>query len=282
MKGVLLYQSDRLRDLVNPFTVLAQLWRQRTLIAQFTKRQLEVRHRGSFLGWLWPVLNPLLLFGVYGFVFMFVFDGRYGVRPGETRADYAVGVFLSLALMQIYIEVLNHSSVLIVANPNYVKKVVFPLEVLPVAVVAAAVVQGVIGIVLAGVAALILEVPIAATAAWLTVLGLPLLGLCLGTSWALAALGVFFRDLQHLIQTLALLLMFFSAVFYPAARIPDAFNWVKLNPFLQIMEAARAAVFGGRGPQGHTLLWLFLLSAAVMVLGYAFFKRARLSFPDLI
>jgi lipopolysaccharide transport system permease protein len=279
---LLLYQRESLGRLLNPIALAARLWRLRSLIIGFARRQLEVRHRGSHLGWVWPVLSPLLLLGIYGFVFMFVFDGRYGLRGDETRVDFAIGVFLSLSLMQLYIEVLHQSTAVITANPNYVKKVVFPLDVLPAAVVGAATVQCGVALMLAALAALVLGVQVTVTAWWLLVLMVPLLAFSLGTAWILAALGVFFRDVQHLVQVLALLLMFFSAVFYPASRIPEAFWVVKLNPFLHLMEAARGAVLAGARPDAVLLFVLYVLGLLVCVGGFAFFKRAQPAFPDLL
>src|SRR5436309_2615897 len=114
------------------------LWTQRELLWQFTLRNVEIRHKGSHLGLVWSFLSPLLMLGLYVLVFGYIFGGSYGVVPGETRLDYALGMLLGLTIFHLVAETLGVSPGLIIANPNFVKKVVFPLEILPVANVAGA------------------------------------------------------------------------------------------------------------------------------------------------
>ncbi len=110
-----------------PFAFVRDLWRHRELLWQFSLREVELRHRGSHLGLIWSLLNPLLMLSLYVFVFGYIFGGRFGVLPNETRMDFALGVFLGLSIFQFLAETLSAAPNLIVVNPNFVKKVVFPL-----------------------------------------------------------------------------------------------------------------------------------------------------------
>src|SRR5882757_10050444 len=111
-----------------PLRFATALWRHRELLWQFTLRNVELRHRGSHLGLIWSLLNPLLMMGLYVFVFGYIFGGKFSVLPNETKIDYALAIFLGLTVFQIFAEVLATAPTVIISNPNFVKKVVFPLE----------------------------------------------------------------------------------------------------------------------------------------------------------
>src|SRR5690606_23088229 len=125
---------------------LDDLWRHRELLWQFTMRNVELRHKGSHLGLIWSFLNPMLMLGLYVLVFGYIFDGSFGVLPNETRVDFGLGIFLGLTLYHFAAEVLVTAPGIVVSNPNFVKKVVFPLEILPAANVGAAVIHLLIGL----------------------------------------------------------------------------------------------------------------------------------------
>ena len=148
-------QDSRYRSPANPANrlgTMAVLWLHRSLIWQFTIRNVELRHKGSYLGLAWSFLSPLLNFSLYMFVFGYVFGGHYGEVPNETKVEYALGLFIGLATMQLVVETIATSPLLIVSQPNFVKKVVFPLDVLPVASVGASVFHFLISITIAVVA----------------------------------------------------------------------------------------------------------------------------------
>jgi lipopolysaccharide transport system permease protein len=262
---------------------LADLWQHRELLWQFTQRNVELRHKGSHLGLIWSFANPLLMLGLYVFVFGFIFGGRFGVIPDETRIDYGLGIFLGLSLFHFLAEVLSISPTLIVSNPNFVKKVVFPLEILPAAAVGAAAVHLVISLVLLLLGILTFGHGLNLGVLWLPAVVLPLCFLALGTAWFFSALGVFFRDTTQIIQFLAAVLMFASAVFYSAAKIPaPAWTILKFNPLLLAIEIARDGVLWLKAPNGTHLSYLWIASLLVCWLGHAAFKKMKPAFADVL
>lgn len=265
-------------------SLTSNLWRQRNLGWQFTKRQVELRHKGSHLGLVWSFLGPLLMLGLYVLVFGFIFDGRFKPETAaETRIEYALVVFLGLALHHFVAEVMATSPILITGNPNFVKKVVFPLEILPAANVGGALVHFLItlGLVFAG--ALLSGAPLTWGVLWLPLLLLPLLLAALGFSLGLSAIGVFWRDIMHITQFSILALLFASAVFYPISKIPPtAWAVLKFNPLLLIIDEARGTAFWGRPLNFVHLGYLYAFGLGAYLAGATLFQRLRGSFADVL
>lgn len=246
---------------------------------------MELRHKGSHLGLVWSFLGPLLMLGLYVLVFGFIFDGR--LKPDvavESRVEYALAVFLGLAIHHFIAEVMTLSPLVVVAQPNFVKKVVFPLAVLPAASVGAALVHFLITLGLVFLGALLVGVPIAwSTAGWLPVILLPLVMAALGAALAFSALGVFWRDLVQIAQFLSLALLFASAVFYPIAQIPEAaWTFLRFNPLIHWIEEARNAVFWGQPPGLRHLAYLYASGAGAAILGGWIFQKLRGTFADVL
>jgi lipopolysaccharide transport system permease protein len=264
--------------------VSASLAKNRSLWWQFVKRQVELRHKGSHLGLAWSFISPLLMLGLYVLVFGFIFEGR--LKPDaavESRIEYALVVFLGLALHHFVAEVLTSAPGLIAGNPNFVKKVVFPLELLPAANLGAAGVHLLITLGLVFTGALIGGVPITAGVAWLPVLMVPLLLGALGLSLALASMGVFWRDVVQITQFLVLVLMFASAVFYPVSKIPPAaWDFLRYNPLLLLIEQARSTAFWGQPMNFRHLGYLYAFGFAAYGVGALLFQRLRGSFADVL
>ncbi len=258
------------------------LWSRRELIVQFTHRSIEIRHRGSKLGALWSLLNPLTMLGLYFVVFGIIYEQRFGVLPGETRYDFSLALFLGLTLFHGFTEMLSWSPALITSNPNFVKKVVFPLEVLPVAQTGAALFhQGVsLGLVLIGSA--FGTTGLTWTVLWLPVILLPLLLLSLGMSWFLAGLGVFIRDVGQVTAFVATALLFASAVMYPPSRIPESLDFLRFNPLLQIVDLARNVVLWQQPMPWARLAYVYAFGVAVFGVGAVFFSLLRKSFAEVI
>lgn len=268
--------------LLNPITIGKNLRRHRILLGQFTWRNIELQHKGSLLGLTWSVLNPLLLFSVYGFVFIVIFDGRFGVVTTETRVDYAIGLFLGMALLQLFQETMLSAPVIIVQNPNYVKKVVFPIEILPAAAFCAAFFRCLISLTLVVLAAALWGPGLGPTVFWLPLIVLMLGLLSIGVGWMLAALGVFLRDIAPLMQFFSVLLMFMSAVFYSIDRIPKFFGFLRFNPLLVVVEAARDALLWHRSPSTGSLLYLGVVSLVTCLVGHALFCSVKPAFSDVV
>jgi lipopolysaccharide transport system permease protein len=262
---------------------LADLWQHRELFWQFSLRNIELRHKGSHLGLIWSFLSPLLMLGLYVLVFGFINRGRFGVLPNETWIDYGLGIFMGLTLFHFISEILSISPGIIVSNPNLVKKVVFPLEILPAARVGAAVFHFLIslGLVLLGLA--LSSHGLQPGLLWLPLVILPIVLLGLGIAWLIAALGVFLRDIGPIVQFLSLALMFASAVFYPASKIPpEIWTYLRFNPLLLAIEILRDIALWQRPFNPHHLAYLWVCSVLACYLGHACFKKMKAGFADVL
>lgn len=265
---------------VAPF--ITDLWRHRELLWQFTVRNVELRHKGSHLGIIWSLLNPLLMLGLYVLVFGYIFGGHFGIIPDESRVDYALGIFIGLTLFHFFAEVLTIAPTLIIGNPNFVKKVVFPLEILPAASVWGAVFHLLISLGLAMLSILCFGRGIPVTILWLPVIIAPLVLLGLGTSWFFSALGVFFRDIGQIMQFLSMALLWASGVFFTAQKYPEAWVYLRFNPLLLAIDLSRDAALWAR-PLNYThLVYLYLAGLLVCTVGHLAFKRMKPAFADVL
>ena len=281
-----LYGKSTFVSLLNPFAPVRTLWRNRDLLWQFTVRNVQIRHKGSMLGIVWAILNPLLTLTVYVFVFGFVFQGSFGVVETESRWDYGLGIFLGLAIFQMVAEAIAVAPNLITGQPNFVKKVVFPLEVLPAAAVGSGTFHMLITLTMVAIGAIVGGHPLTIHALQLPLVLLPILAFSLGLAWFLAALGVFFRDLGLVVGAFSTALMFASAIFYPAIRVqneaPGAWAILKFNPLLHTVEMAREAVLWSQPISWTILGWLYLSGILTASMGFACFARLKRAFADVV
>lgn len=280
------HRQSLIVSLFNPFAPARSLWRHRELLWQFIVRNIQMRHKGSMLGIVWAILNPLLTLTVYVFVFGFVFGGSFGVVESESRWDYGLGIFLGLAIFQMVAETIVVAPNLITTQPNFVKKVVFPLEILPAALVGSAAFHMLITLTMVAIGVMLGGHPLTVHALQLPLILLPILAFCLGLAWLFAALGVFFRDLGQVVGALATALMFASAIFYPAIRVeteaPVAWLFLKYNPLLHTVEMAREAVLWAQPVSWTTLGWLYVSGGLTASIGFAVFVRLKRAFADVI
>jgi lipopolysaccharide transport system permease protein len=273
-------------SLWNPLAPVLPLVRHSALLRQFARRMIEQRHRGSFLGLAWTVLSPLLSLAIYTFVFGFVFRGRFTDSPTETNLDYALGIFVGLVLFNFLGEVLSQSPGTIVSQPNLVKKVVFPLEVLPAAAVGSALFTAgiTLGLALAGV--VVLGHGLDAHVFLLLLILPPVVLIGMGCAWFLAALGVFIRDISAAMPFIVQILVYMSAVFYPLRLVEKAplllQKIVLANPLLHAVESTRRVVLWHQPVESSTLLMLWVTGVAFCVIGYAVFHKLRPAFADVI
>lgn len=260
---------------------LFQLYSHRELIWQLTVREMQQRYRGSYLGALWSLVTPLALLTVYTFVFSVVFDGRWGDRnrPGE----FVLTLFAGLLAFNVFGECVTRAPGLIVAVPSYVKKVVFPLEILPVVVLASALINSAIYVALLLAGSLILWGQLASTAIFLPLLYLPLSCLTLGLAWFLASLGVFVRDLTPGITIAVQIIFFLSPVFYPPESVPEPWRWIiRVNPLTTILNGFRQVLLWESAPDWRAWLAVVVFSLVTLVAGYYWFARAKPSFADVV
>ncbi len=265
----------------SPLAFASDLWRQRELLWQFTLRNVELRHKGSHLGLIWSFLNPLLMLALYVVALGYIFGGKYGVMPNETKMDYGLGIFLSLTLFHFIAEVLGISPSLIVGNPNFVKKVVFPLEILPAANVGAAVIHMLISLGLVLISLLVFGHGIPLSALWLPVIIAPLILLGLGISWFFSALGVFFRDISQIMAFFSMALLWMSGVFFTAQHY-SAWVYLRFNPLLLAIDLARDVALWNRPINLHHLGYLYLTGFLACVLGHLAFRKMKPAFADVL
>lgn len=266
----------------NPVMILLNFWRLRQLISQFTKRDIISRYRGSYLGVLWSFLTPLFMLIVYTFVFSVVFKARWGT-DGGSKTEFALILFSGLITFNIFSEVVSRAPGLIINNVNYVKKVVFPLEILPIVTLVSALFNAAISLLILIIGLAVLMGVFNWTIIFLPLVLCPLLLLSLGLSWFLASLGVFLRDISQIIGVVIQILMFLTPIFYPATAIPTDFRTLLyLNPLSYVIEDMRRILVWGQFPEWGWLLWGTLLSAIVAILGYTWFQRTRGGFSDVL
>lgn len=257
-------------------------WQHRQLLWELTRREVVRRYRGSALGAVWLVLAPLLMLAVYAFVFGVVFQVRWG-GVGESKPMFAAVLFCGVSVFALFADVLNRSPVLILENVNYVKKVVFPLEILSyVAVLAACLHFGFSLLVLLGFVGVAIGVPPATLLALPLVL-LPFLLVLVGLSWLVAALGVFLRDVAQVTGFITTAMMFLSPVFYPVSAVPESYRHLLwFNPMTHVVEMFRSILIFGRWPTWAELLVWWLVAALALALGHGVFRRLRGGFADVL
>jgi lipopolysaccharide transport system permease protein len=274
---------------LNPFSMAAGLWRLRDLTWQFASRELLERHKGAMLGVIWNVLSPLLTLSVYTFVFGFVLNVRWENRGGHAWSDmdphlsFALILFCGHSVAHLFTESVSRAPMIIASRPNLVRKVVFPLEILPVSVLGAGMVTLTVSLAILAVCLLAFAGKIPLTAPLVVVPLIPLIMLSLGVSWFLASLGVFLRDVRNVVQVVVHVIVFMSAVFYPIERVPEQWQpLVYYNPLAVIIENARRPLLWGELPQWDRLAWITLLAAVVMQAGYAWFMRTKRGMADVV
>ena len=267
---------------ISPKEMTASLWRNRSLIKALVQREVIGRYRGSVMGILWSFLNPVFMLAVYTFVFSVVFKARWS-GGSESKTEFALILFAGLIVFNLFAECFNRAPGLILANVNYVKKVVFPLEILPWVALGSALFHAMISLGVWFIAYLILFGVPHITVLLLPLVILPLLLLIMGLTWGLASLGVYLRDVSQFIGILTTVLMFLSPIFYPASALPEKYrHLLLLNPLTPAIEQAREVLFWGKVPD-MTILSVYLLGAALVAwLGFAWFQKTRKGFADVL
>jgi lipopolysaccharide transport system permease protein len=263
--------------------IVTDLLRSRYLIWQFLQRDISIRYRGTLFGLLWAFLSPLLMLVVYVFVFGFVFKSHFSVEHSENAFDFGLALFCGLNLFNLFAEVATRSPTLILQYPNFVKKVVFPLEILPVVATGTAIFHCLIAFVPLAIGLAIAHQQVPFTLLYLFLFLVPLSFLTCGTSWILASTGVFFRDIQPILAAAITILMFMSAVFFPLKAVPENWRvWIGLNPLVHLIEGARGSIVWGTIPDWRTYFVLVTGGLVVFLLGYFVFDRSKSAFADVV
>ncbi len=262
--------------------MVRSLVKHRNLTASLIRREVIGRYRGSMLGTLWSFFNPLLMLLIYTFVFSVVFQARWQGGSGS-KTEFAMVLFAGLLVFNVFSECLNRAPTLILMNVNYVKKVVFPLEILPVVSQGAAVFHGLVSFGVWFVFYFIFF-GLPPVTAWLfPIVILPLMFLVIGLGWFLASLGVYLRDVAQFVGLLVTAMMFLSPIFYPVSALPPKYQFVmELNPMTSVIEQVRGVLISGVLPRWHDYAMQLGGSMLLAWLGYVWFQKTRKGFADVL
>lgn len=248
-------------------------------------REVLERHKGMVLGVAWNVLTPIIQLVIFTFVFGYIFRSRWERGGLPPSLDFPLTYFAGQTFFQVFAEAAGRGPMLVSSRPNLVRRVVFPLEILPVTAVVASLVQVVISVAILLVAVAVVTGRVPVSAVYLPVVLVPLVMLALGVAWALAGVGVFVRDLRQIMMVVVLVVQFATPLFYQVERIPEEFRVVRAvieyNPLSVIIENGRRALLWGEPLQWGALGWVTLASAGIMLAGYTMFMTLRRHLADV-
>lgn len=266
-----------------PLAMLRSLWRNRQLIWQMTRRDIESRYRGSLIGIAWSFINPILLLLVYTFIFTVVFHSHWSADPNESKTEFAIILFAGMIVFNLFAELVNRSPGLVTSSVSYVKKVVFPLEILPWVALGSALFHMVISLFVLLLVQFIFNLSLPWTIIFFPLALLPLIFTSVGFAWFLAALGVFVRDVGQITGVFTTILFFISAVVYPISALPEKYQvWLKFNPLVRIIAESRKSLVFGELPNWVSLGIALLLSLVIAFAGFWWFQKVRKGFADVI
>jgi lipopolysaccharide transport system permease protein len=251
------------------------------LVLSLARRELAARYKGSVLGIIWAVLTPVVMIAIFTFIFAGLFRARFGASGSGW--DYALYLFCGLLPWTAFQESLQLSSTTIVSHANLVKRVVFPLETLPVAQSLAALGNQMFGTIALLAGTVLIRHELHVTMLWLPVLVLPQLLATLGAAWLLASLGVFLRDIVQGITLLLMAWMYLTPIIYPESIVPERFKpFINLNPFTPLVRSYRRIMLEGAVPDWSGLAYFTLFAIIIFIFGYWWFARTRKNFADVI
>ncbi len=257
---------------------LASIWRNRSLIRSMVRRDIAGRYAGSYAGAFWTIIHPLMMMLTYWFVFGMVLRARF-----EGDSPFVLYFLAGMLPWLAFSEAAGRAPTIVSEHSNFVKKLVFPLEILPVNLTAAGLFSQLFGFVIFLAGMLVLGKQPTATALWLPVLLVPQALFTLGASWFLAALGVFFRDLGQLIGFLLTVWFFITPICYGETYLPEGQRWIfELNPIYVLVRAYRATLLENSAPEAAPLLALTAGSILLFLFGYAWFYKLKGQFADLV
>lgn len=254
-----------------------------SLIIQFTNREIIGRYKGSYLGLLWSLITPLLMLTIYTFVFSMVFNARWGENASDSKLEFALLLFAGLIIFNVFSEVVSRAPHLITSNVNFVKKVVFPLEILPIVSLASALFHAIISIGILLLFLLVFMKTFNWTVLFLPIVILPICLTALGLGWFLSSLGVYVRDIGQVIGVIIPALMFLSPIFYPISVVPKEVQFLYyINPISYAVEDMRKILIWGQYPDWKWLIIGTIIGLMTSILGYLWFQKTRGGFSDVL
>ena len=284
--------SDTMREItqqptgwkfLNPLRALSGIWKGRGLLSQLVRRNIEIRYKGTMMGLVWMMVTPLVMLSVYTFVFGVVFRAHWGTWFGDSKAAFALILFCGMTVFNIFGESVSGSVGTVTGNTNYVKKVVFPLELLPVSTVLSACFLGLVWLVILLLGTVFCFHKLYLTVVFLPLIFIPLILFSCGFAWFVASLGVFFRDLSHMIGIFLQVLCFMTPIFYSLEMVPERIRLVMLfNPLTVLVQSTRQVLIFGQWPDGAALGIVTLLSVAIFQGGHFWFMKTKRGFADVL
>lgn len=267
---------------VSILTLIRSAFFHRRLLMSLAQREVAGRYRGSLMGLMWSFFNPVLLLTVYTFVFSVVFKTRWAGGNGS-KTEFALVLFAGLIFFNLFAECINRAPGLVLGNPNYVKKVVFPLELLPVVSLMSAIFHGLTSALVWLLFYLVFFGLPPITILLLPLVLIPLVLYILGISWFLSALSVYIRDVSQMVGLLTTVLMFLSPIFYTISTLPPEYQiFMHFNPLTFVVEQARDLMIFGRPMQWLQFAIQIAASFAIACFGYAWFQKTRKGFADVL
>lgn len=263
--------------------LFASLHAQRELVGELVRRDFLGRYKGAYLGFVWALLQPIFMLVLYTLFFTVAFKARWETGGQESTVDFALVFFAGMIVHALLADCLNRAPTIIVGQPNYVKKIVFPLELLPCVVVCTALLQYGISLVLLGIFCWLSGLTPSLQALWVPLATLPLVVFSLGITLLLASLGVFLRDLSQMMSVVTTVLLFLSPVFYPASTLPPRYRvllWC--NPLTYPIEQLRDLLLWGKGMHWGDWCLHLLISVVVCQAGFWWFQKSRRGFADVL
>ena len=272
-------QAQRVVSLTGPFSA----WlRHRSLTVEMTRRDVLGRYRGASFGLLWSLISPFMMLVVYTLAFGYILKARWPGTTGNT-ADFSMLLFMGLIVHGFFAECLVRAPTLISGNHNLVKKIVFPLDILPWTLVLSAFFHAVMNMAVFAVLNLALRGELHAGLLLWPLVMVPMLFLALGTVWLLSSLSVFLRDIGQVTGVLATALLFLSSAIIPVETLPEQYQVIfRLNPLTFIIDQAREVAFWGRMPDWAGLGWYLIGALMFAYAGFAVFQKTRRGFADVL
>lgn len=267
---------------IRPSHIFFSLYKNRSLVWASIKHEILGRYKGSMVGVFWSLLIPLFMLSVYTLVFGEIFKARWNHNSSST-SEFALVLFAGLIIFNIFSECLSRAPTLILSHPNYVKKVIYPLEILPWVALGTAMFHGTVSFFAWVIGYIVLIGTPPATILYLPVIIVPFSLLIMGISWGLASLGVFIRDVSQFLGLALTAMMFLSPIFYPATAVSESYRFlIYLNPLTPIIEQARDVMYWGKTPNLAVLGIYWIAAAITSWLGFIWFQKTRKGFADVI
>uniref|UniRef100_I2Q1X0 Transport permease protein n=1 Tax=Desulfovibrio sp. U5L TaxID=596152 RepID=I2Q1X0_9BACT len=268
---------------LSPVAFARHFWRRREILATFARIEFLSRYHGAQLGLLWGLVSPLATLAVYTFVFSVVFKPTWAGGGEGGVMGYALILFTGLAVFEVFAGCVNRTPRLLSENVNFIKKVLFPLEILPVGILCAGALESLVSLALVALGVLLTTGSLSWTVVFAPLAYVPLCMLTLGVCWFLAPIGVFLKDLGNIVGVAVQLYFFATPILYPLSAVPEPYRrLLALNPLHPVVDHLRRTIIWGQTPDWAALAWVTAASAVVMLAGYTFFASVKRLFADAV